>query len=43
MKLARSTAHLQQTPLVLALVACLLRLKARREEQQLALPLKGKA
>ncbi len=43
MKLARSTAHLQQPPLVLALIAALLRLKARREEQQLKLELKGKS
>lgn len=32
-KLSRSTVHLQQPPLVLALIAALLRLKVRRAEQ----------
>ncbi len=40
-RLSRSTAHLQQPPLVLALVAALLRLKAKKQEQ-LNLELKGK-
>lgn len=41
-KLQASTAHLQQTPAVLGLLAAILRLRARKA-RQMELRLKGKA